>query len=481
MAKRIIFQMIVLLMIAGTAFATETTQIDLGSNSGVKGSTVTIPITLTNISGISIAAIGMDIGYDTSILENPDATIGPAGNAAGKDVIKSTPSSGLFRIGVIGLNNTVIGNGIAVYVTFTIKTTASTGSAQLSNTPSAADPDGNPLIVSGLNGSVIVTDIQPGNPKISAKPSSVNLGSIKVGGSVSKTLTIKNTGPGYLLLNSMTITGTNASEFRATSECSAISGRESCPIILSFEPTTPFGKKVAVLSISSNDPKKPTVDIKLSGQSPPPKISVSPMSVNLGSIPVGGTSSPKIVTVKNTGISDLLVNSIAVTGANASEFNQTYDCTTVSNGSACTATVTFTPSIPYGTKNAVMTISSNDPKKPTLNVKLSAQAPPPKISASPSSVTFGNLAVGSTSAPKTVKIKNTGTSDLVVSDINITGANASEFSRTSSCGTIPKGMSCTLDLTFTPALTGKKSASLDISSNVPSKPIISLKLNGTGI
>jgi len=130
--------------------------LDLGSASGAKGSTVTIPITLTNVSGTSISAIGMDIGYDTGVLENPTCTVGPAGSAAGKSCAASIPSSGIFRIGGVGLNSTAIGNGIVENITFTIKTTAPLGSTQLTNTPSASGPAGNAVSVSGSNCTVTI-------------------------------------------------------------------------------------------------------------------------------------------------------------------------------------------------------------------------------------------------------------------------------------------------------------------------------------
>jgi hypothetical protein len=233
------------------------------------------------------------------------------------------------------------------------------------------------------------------------------------------------------------------------------------------------------MSINSNDPKKPTVDVKLSGQAPPPKISASPMSVNLGSVPVGSSSSPKIVTVKNTGTSALMIDSVTITGTNASEFNLTSGCTTVPAKGSCTVSVTFTPAILYGQKSAVMSIASNDPKKTTVNVKLSGQAPPPKISASPMSVNFGSIAVGSISSPKIVTVKNTGISDLTINAITITGASASEFSQTYDCSVLAKGGACSISVTFSPATAGKKTALVNIETNDPQKPYVSVKLSGT--
>ena len=214
---------------------------------------------------------------------------------------------------------------------------------------------------------------------------------------------------------------------------------------------------------------------------PGPMISVKPASVNLGSVGVGNTSGPKVVTINNIGNQDLIIDSISITGADQSEFIQTNDCSTIPAKSSCPVTVTFAPAIPFGKKSASLSIISDDPNKPTINVKLSGQASPPKISVSPKSVKLGSVAVGDTSTPKTITIKNTGISDLVIDDISITGTDAGEFSQTSSCSTIPKGGSCTIDVTFAPALAGKKSASMGVSSNDPKHPVVTVNLGGVGM
>lgn len=110
--------------------------------------------------------------------------------------------------------------------------------------------------------------IQVGSPKISVSPKSVNFGSIGIG-STSDTKTITITGKGYLTVNSITLTGANASEFNQTNDCSSILPGGSCTINATFSPTSSSGKKSATISISSNDPKKPTVNVKLSGQAAP--------------------------------------------------------------------------------------------------------------------------------------------------------------------------------------------------------------------
>jgi len=213
---------------------------------------------------------------------------------------------------------------------------------------------------------------------------------------------------------------------------------------------------------------------------PAPKISATPSSVNFGSVALGATPAAKIVTIKNTGTSALTINSINITGTDSAEFGQTGSCTTIAAGGSCPVSVTFTPALPYAKKTALLTIASSDLKKPTLNVKLSGQVPPPKISATPSSVNFGKLPPGKAISKKSVTVKNNGLSDLVINSIDIWGTEPGDFSETNNCGTVHNGGACTINVTFAPMVPNvKRSATLNILSNDPKKPTLILKLSGS--
>lgn len=132
--------------------------IDLGSASGSPGSDVTIPITL-NYGGATpnLSAISHDITFDTHLLENPRASIGPAGINAGKQVQSNSLSPGVFRVGILGFNQNIIQNGVIAYLTFRIKDNASPGQTTLLNAPSASDPNGNSIPVEGNPGNINIT------------------------------------------------------------------------------------------------------------------------------------------------------------------------------------------------------------------------------------------------------------------------------------------------------------------------------------
>ena len=104
----------------------------------------------------------------------------------------------------------------------------------------------------------------------------------------------------------------------------------------------------------------------------------------------------------------------------------------------------------------------------------------PTASASAASLTFASQAITTTSATQTITLTNTGTANLVVSGITVTGTDAALFAVAgTTCATIVINASCGIDVTFTPATIGAKTASLSIASNAVGSPLI-VGLTGTG-
>lgn len=236
-------------------------------------------------------------------------------------------------------------------------------------------------------------------------------------------------------------------------------------------------KKIFFLGLCLN-----LINAALSGAASPPvsKIYATPASVNLGSVALGASSATSVITVGNKGKSALTITSVTFTGTESDEFSQSNTCGTVQPAGSCLVNVTFTPNLPYAKKTAILAIASDDPKKPTLNVKLSGQLPPPAFSATPASLNFGKLPAGTASSSKQVTITNKGLSDLVIDSMDISGSNPDDFTVTDNCGTIHQGGSCTIDVLFEPLVAKvTRSASMVISSNDPKKPTVSLKFTGS--
>jgi len=97
------------------------------------------------------------------------------------------------------------------------------------------------------------------------------------------------------------------------------------------------------------------------------------------------------------------------------------------------------------------------------------------IAVSPTTIGFGSVATGATSAAQTVSITNTGTASAAVGSISITG----DFSQTNNCSTsLAAGASCTATVRFAPTAAGARSGSLSITAGGTTQPV---SLSGTGV
>ena len=98
------------------------------------------------------------------------------------------------------------------------------------------------------------------------------------------------------------------------------------------------------------------------------------------------------------------------------------------------------------------------------------------LTASPTTLSFGNETVGSTSAAQSVTVTNTGTAAAAISAVTA----GSGFAETNTCGSVlAAGATCTASVTFTPTATGAASANLTVSSNA-TNATLTVALSGTG-
>jgi hypothetical protein len=104
------------------------------------------------------------------------------------------------------------------------------------------------------------------------------------------------------------------------------------------------------------------------------------------------------------------------------------------------------------------------------------------VSLAPTALAFPNQVVGTTSGSQTVTVTNSGSANLIVSTVSITGTNASDFAtQSNSCAgaSIAPNGTCLVALVFKPSVSGIESATLSIADNALSSPQ-SVPLSGTG-
>ena len=108
---------------------------------------------------------------------------------------------------------------------------------------------------------------------------------------------------------------------------------------------------------------------------------------------------------------------------------------------------------------------------------------PGNLVVNPTSLDFGTVAVGASSASQTVTLSNTGGSPLQVTAL--TAAAAPFASTGGTCGAVPfsigAGLSCTLDYNFNPTVSGPASQNLTVTSDVGNGAIGLTGVGGAGV
>jgi len=105
--------------------------------------------------------------------------------------------------------------------------------------------------------------------------------------------------------------------------------------------------------------------------------------------------------------------------------------------------------------------------------------PGPTASLSPTSLAFGKVAIGLTSAAKSVTVTNGGTATLNISSIATSGDFALAAS-TKPCGsTLAIGKNCKIEVTYTPTVVGAEAGTLTITDDAANSPQM-VPLTGTG-
>jgi sugar lactone lactonase YvrE len=152
---------------------------------------------------------------------------------------------------------------------------------------------------------------------------------------------------------------------------------------------------------------------------------------------------------------------------------------TLAPGGSCSLSISFVPTT-SGSFAGSVTIEDNN-----LNATNATQIVPlvgdsPVASLSAQTLAFGPQAIGSPSASQQIALTNSGGAALAITGFSVTGANASSFAETNTCGTsLAIAATCTIQVTFTPSAAGPSAASLAIADNAAASPR-SVVLSGSG-
>jgi len=351
------------------------------------------------------------------------------------------------------------GTSCSINVSFT-PTAAGTRTATLSVNDNAS---GSPQTVA-LSGSGIAA-------AASLLPASLTFATRLVGTtSPAQSVKLRNTGPVVLNISSIATTG----DYAQTHNCGASLGAgASCNINVRFTPTA-TGTRSGGLSVTDDASDSPQT-VALSGNGIAPAAELSPASLTFASQLVGTTSDAQSVTLSNAGSAVLNISSIKTAG----NYTQTNNCgANLDAGTSCIINVSFKPSA-AGTRSGTLSVTDNASGSPQ-KAALTGTGVTPAVGLTPTSLNFGKIPVGTTSAPKSVTLSNTGTGILLISSVALTGPNSADYAQTNNCdSSVDPGASCTITITFTPGATGSRTSTLGITDNAPKNPQ-NVPLTGSG-
>jgi sugar lactone lactonase YvrE len=426
-------------------------------------------VTLTDNAGgstssqtINLAGMGTQAG----------ATLTPSAAA-----FPSTPAGSMGFLINATLTNTgtapLTGIGVSILGDFrqtnTCQSTLAAGSAcvvSVKYAPTVAGAESGTLTVIDNLGSQIVslagTGVVPG-----ASLSSSQLmfgGQLMNTSSLAQTVVFTNTGSAAVNIGSVITT----SNFTDSSNCTgSVAPGASCSVNVVFTPATtgPLSGTVTITDGAG------TQVASLNGQGTNPGLAVSPSFEIFGAQVAGTTSQAQTLTVTNTGTAALTLNPITVSN-NLIESDQ---CPAIFQpGANCTVSLSFSPTS-TGTLSGSMVISDASGLVSTL-VTAAGQGTLPGITTSPSTLSFGSLAVGTTSQGQTVTVTNTGTAPLQIGAVSGTG----DFAETDTCSsqTIAAGSYCVISVTMTPTTVGTRTGTIQFNDSADG--LHAIALNGMG-
>jgi hypothetical protein len=194
-----------------------------------------------------------------------------------------------------------------------------------------------------------------------------------------------------------------------------------------------------------------------------PQVVLTPSSMSFGNVYLG-TMVSQTVMVQNTGNASLTINGVSLTGkGNNTEFRMKNHCPgTLNAGDSCAVDVFFTAN-QIGSRSNTLSVADNAPGSPQ-QAGFTATVINPLASFNPTMVNFGTVKQGH-SKTTSVTISNTGTTELTITSVAITGTDMGDFGEVNACSGVAPGRSCTVKVTFTPTMTGTRSADLTVMDN----------------
>ena len=353
--------------------------------------------------------------------------------------------------------------------------------------PTARGPQSGSLVVAYAGGSLSVPLTGRGlGPVFGVAPAAVAFGAVPVGDtSADRTLTLANSGEVDFKVTAIALdTPGLGFAFSGPATPFAVgAGSDGLRRALAVKFTPAALGAVSANLVLTTDAG--TFPILLSGTGIAQRFSFAPSPQAFGPV-VTGTNATSTVVVGNLGADPVTITAFTSGGADAQAFSAAPATgtlpLTIAGGASAPITVTFAAG-PVGLRAGTLSLVSDD-VAPGAPLALTAESVGPDLSLQPTSLDFGAPAVGTTSDPRIVTLKNAGKAPLTISAIGLLGGSAGRFAFTppfTQSLVLAPGATAPISVTYHPSAVALDQATLHVVSDgvVVSSGDVSLSGQGT--
>ncbi len=328
-------------------------------------------------------------------------------------------------------------------------------------------------------------DVRSGVSVLIDDVSTVDFGdALATRGGVTRTFSVKNVGSANLILQPATLTSNNGFSFVGNFTRNQVVAPDATVNLVVRLDDRLAGVKSAQLSFRNNDADESPFGLALNGRVTAPEIVVKNGAANVadgtgivsfGSVLKGSPSVIRTLTVTNTGNGDLVLQKATVTA------NRGYAIVTnfqsnqrLMPGAAATLTVRL-DSTSLGDKNAILSFVNTDSDENPFNFTLKGSVTAPEISMLNGSsnvasgtgvVNFFSAVQGSGGVARTLVVRNTGSSALILQPAVISsGSGFAIITNVSRGQRILPGGTASLVMRLNDQVLGDQSATISIRNN----------------
>lgn len=434
--------------------------------SDASNSTLTVPVTATGVqAGLNVSPASYNFGSVVDGQAKSQSFTLTNTGAANLTVTQIAPSGAGFSLNGVTTPLTIAPGQSSSFTVQFAPTTAGALSGSVSIISNAPNSP-NTIALSGTGVAATVT--------VTASPSNVTFGSIKVGSARTQNVSITNSGNASVTLNGLVSSGKDISVSGLTIPVT-LTPSQSVNMAVKFAPSA--SENVSG-NVTLTDAQGNSTVVPVSGSGVQGNLTLTPSSFAFGNVSVGSSNS-QTVQLGNNGNGVLTVSQISVTGAGFGVANVPGLPISLNPGQTSSFNVQFTPAA-AGSVSGSLTITSDGTGSPAvLPLSGTGVSSTQTLSFSSLSLNFGNVNNGS-SANLTETITNSGNANVQITQITAAGTGFSLGSGAGTPVTLSPGQSLQFSVVFSPATAGNASGSVTVTSNATGSPA-TITLAGVGV